>query len=97
MIVSFRNEITRDIYHGVNSKSSRKIPENIKAVAIRKLDGLNSAHQVQDLLAPPGNRLKVLQGSWKGFYSVRVNDQYRIVFRWKGNSAEDVEILDYHD
>jgi proteic killer suppression protein len=64
-------------------------------VALRKLDILNAAHQLDDLRSPPGNRLEALKGSLDGFYSMRVNDQWRMVFRWR-DGAEDVSLVDYH-
>jgi proteic killer suppression protein len=65
-------------------------------MALRKLDVLNAAADLIDLREPPGNRLKALRGDWKGYHSIRVNDQWRIVFRWKDSSAWDVELTDYH-
>ncbi len=96
MITSFGGKTTQDIYDGVNSKDARKIPVDIWRVAARKLDMINAAHLLQDLLVPPGNRLESLKGDLKGFHSIRINDQYRIVFKWLNNNAESVEILDYH-
>jgi len=63
---------------------------------LRKLDMLARAHALIDLRAPPGNRLEALKGEREGFYSLRINDQYRIVFRWQGHGASDVSIVDYH-
>ncbi|OGR83367.1 MAG: plasmid maintenance system killer protein [Elusimicrobia bacterium RIFCSPLOWO2_01_FULL_54_10] len=97
MITSFGDKTTEDIYHGVNSKEARRIPSRIWKVAARKLDMINIAHAFQDLLVPPGNRLEALKGSLKGFHSIRINDQYRVVFKWHNNNAENVRILDYHD
>ena len=97
MITGFGNKTTEDIYHGINSKEARKISSEIWRVAARKLDMINTAHVLQDLLAPPGNRLETLKGNMKGFHSIRVNDQYRIVFKWLNNNAENVRILEYHD
>ena len=69
---------------------------SIEAQACRKLDMLNAARRVQDLVAPPGNRLKKLAGGRAGQWSIRINDQWRICFRWDGEGPEDVEIVDYH-
>ena len=63
---------------------------------LRKLDMLNAAHALLDLRSPPGNRLEGLRGDWRGFHSIRVNDQWRVVFRWSGASAHDVQIVEYH-
>ena len=68
----------------------------IEAVARRKLEQLNQAGQLNDLHVPPGNRLEALKGNRAGQYSIRVNDQFRVCFRWTGADAEDVEIVDYH-
>lgn len=96
MIASFGDTVTRDIYDGENSKAAREIPKLLWPVVARKLDYLNAAHALHDLLAPPGNRLEALKGDMKGFHSIRVNDQYRIVFRWSDGNAYDVQVTDYH-
>jgi proteic killer suppression protein len=64
--------------------------------AIRKLDMLNGAHRLLDLRSPPGNRLEALRGEWRSFHSIRVNDQWRVIFRWVDGAAHDVRLLDYH-
>jgi proteic killer suppression protein len=69
---------------------------NIERVALRRLQALDFASSVEDLLQPPGNRLEKLRGDRDGCWSIRINDQYRVVFRWDGNDAWDVEIVDYH-
>ena|SRR6267154_3737862 len=96
MIASFGDAATRDIADGIDSKSARSVPKAIWNVARRKLDYLHAAHDVMDLSAPPGNRLEKLAGELKGFWSIRVNDQYRIVFKWAQSNADDVRIVDYH-
>jgi proteic killer suppression protein len=96
MIISFGNKAAEDIFHGSNTKDARSIPQTIWGVAARKLDLLNAAGVLRDLASPPGNRLEALKGSLAGFHSIRVNDQYRIVFKWKGLGAAEVQILDYH-
>ncbi len=65
-------------------------------VALRKLAMLDAAHRIEDLLVPPGNRLEMLKGDRAGQWSIRINDQWRVCFRWEGNDAYDVEICDYH-
>ena len=97
MIQSFKDKETEDIYNGINSKDARKIPSQIWNVAARKLDRVNAAHALPDLLIPPGNKLEALKGNLKGFHSIRINDQYRVIFKWSNNNAENVQILDYHD
>lgn len=96
MIISFRTDATRDIYDGEESKAARHVPHTIWGVAQRKLDLLNSAHSLLDLKAPPANRLEALKGNLKGKYSIRINDQYRLVFEFHDGNAYDVDIVDYH-
>jgi proteic killer suppression protein len=73
-----------------------KLPKDIQRTARRKLLYLDDAEDLQDLLAPPGNRLEKLKGNRAGQYSIRINDQWRICFRWISGKAKDVEIVDYH-
>ena len=96
MIITFLSEATRDIYDGSESKLARRIPQNIWQVAHRKLDMLNAAHSLQDLKAPPANRLEALKGKLKGKYSIRINDQCRLVFEFRDGNVYEVEITDYH-
>lgn len=96
MIVSFGSQGTEDLFHGRESKEARKIPRNIWNVAFRKLDMINAAHELKDLLVPPGNRLEKLKGKLSGFHSIRINDQFRIIFIWSESNANSVEIVDYH-
>ena len=96
MIKSFGDRGTEDLYHGRNTSRPRSFPANIVNSALRKLDVIDSAGDVQDLRAPPGNRLEALKGNFQGFYSIRVNDQWRIVFRWDDGVATDVSLADYH-
>ena len=96
MILNFLDRATEDVFNGADTKTARTIPRSIWKVAQRKLDMLNAAHEVQDLKAPPGNRLETLKGDRKGWHSIRINDQYRIVFQWSDGNAKDVGIVDYH-
>jgi proteic killer suppression protein len=96
MILSFGDKATEDIFNGDNTRDARAIPNSLWKTAVRKLDLLNAAQDLLDLRSPPGNRLEALKGSLAGFHSIRVNDQYRIVFRWTGPGAEKVRVLDYH-
>lgn len=96
MIQSFKDDTSRDIYNGVSSKDALRIPASLWRTARRKLDALDGAFELFDLQAPPGNRLEKLRGRFEGHYSIRINDQYRIVFRWTGNDAYEVQITDYH-
>lgn len=96
MILNFADKTTEDIYHGVDSKAARRIPRAVWSAAVRKLDMLNAASDLRDLRVPPANRLEALKGKWSGYYSIRINDQYRIVFRWREGHANEVQITDYH-
>jgi proteic killer suppression protein len=97
MIVSFKDQGTRAILLKMDTRAARKTcPQRLWPVAFRKLMMLQRARQVIDLLEPPGNRLEHLKGDRPGSYSIRINDQYRVCFRWGEGGAEDVEIVDYH-
>ncbi|WP_420627542.1 type II toxin-antitoxin system RelE/ParE family toxin [Candidatus Leptofilum sp.] len=93
MIKSFASAETEKIFRG---KVSRKLPNDIQRTARRKLLYLQDAEDLRDLLAPPGNRLEKLRGNRDGQYSIRINNQWRICFRWENDYALDVEIVDYH-
>lgn len=69
---------------------------SLRKIAARKLDMLDYAHVLDDLKSPPGNRLEALKGNLKGFYSIRINDQWRIIFKWTAQGPDEVEIMDYH-
>ena len=97
MIESFGDGATADLYHGVRSARARRLPADVVPVALRKLDMLNAVQSLEELRSPPGNRLKVLRGTLRGLHSIRVNDQWRIVFRWQGGGAHEVQLTDYHD
>lgn len=97
MILSFGNSGTEDIFNGQPSKASRSVlPINLHGLAKRKLNMLAVATQLIDLRVPPANRLEKLGGRWSGYYSIRINDQWRIVFKWSTSHAETVQIVDYH-
>ncbi len=93
MIRSFKGRDAETIWRGV---PARRLPPGIQSVARRKLRMLNAASGLDDLRIPPANRLEALKGGRKGQFSIRVNDQWRICFRWKEGDAHDVEIVDYH-
>ena len=93
MIRSFIDKEAEKIWDGA---PSRRLPGDIQSVARRKLRMLNNAATLEDLRVPPANRLEALKGSRKGHYSIRINDQWRVCFRWKDADAYDVEIVDYH-
>ena len=96
MIVSFGDRATEDLYHNRPTSRARRFPVEVRDVALVKLDILNAAAALLDLRSPPGNRLEALKGGLKGYHSIRVNDQWRLVFRWEGNNAHDVRLTDYH-
>jgi proteic killer suppression protein len=97
MIRQFANAGTGDIFNGKNSRRARQIcPRGLWRIAARKLDQLDSVDTLDDLKVPPGNRLEALSGDRKGQFSIRINDKYRICFKWESEGPTDVEILDYH-
>lgn len=96
MIKSFGDKATSDLFHGKSSNKVRKLPTQILDSAIYKLDILNAATSLDDLRSPPGNRLEILRGDYKEYHSIRINAQWRIIFRWQDSSACDVAIVDYH-
>jgi len=96
MIASFGDKASGALYHGERGKAIRRFPPAIRGAALRKLDVLNGAAELGDLRSPPGNRLEALRGDLAGLHSIRVNDQWRIVFRWADGDAHDVRIVDYH-
>lgn len=93
MIRSFVDKEAEKVWEG---QPSRRLPHVIQAIARRKLRMLNNAATLDDLRIPPANRLEALRGNRRGQHSIRINDQWRICFRWKNNEAYDVEIVDYH-
>jgi len=93
MIVSFGSSETESIWNGIRVK---KLPMDIQNIGRRKLRMLNNSINLADLRIPPSNRLEKLSGKLKQFYSIRINDQWRIIFIWESGNAFEVEILDYH-
>ncbi len=96
MIRNFKSKRARNIYDGINSQQVRKVPLGLIEKIRRLLDMINAAPAILTLKIPPGNKLKKLGGNLKGFWSLRINDQWRIIFRWVKNDALDVDIIDYH-
>jgi proteic killer suppression protein len=94
-IHSFRDAATEDLFHNRKTSRTRHFPPDILKVALRKLDVLNGAHRLDDLRSPPANRLESLKGDLAEFHSIRVNDQWRLIFRWD-EGAHDVSLTDYH-
>lgn len=93
MIVSFGDKEAEKIWQG---QRSRKLPNQIQEIARRKLRMINSAIDLNDLKIPPANRLEKLSGDLRAFFSIRINDQWRVIFKWSAGNASDVEIVDYH-
>jgi proteic killer suppression protein len=93
LIVNFADRDTENLWE---TGKSRRVPASIREVAGKKLAILDAAGSLSELLVPPGNRLEKLKGNRTGQHSIRINDQYRICFVWKGNDAHDVQIVDYH-
>jgi proteic killer suppression protein len=93
MIVGFRDAETRKIWSGLRS---RRLPSGTQTEALRKLRLINAAKRIDDLRVPPGNQREALRGNRTGQWSIRINDQWRICFRWIEGGADDVEIADYH-
>ena len=93
MIISFGSSETEKIWKG---ERIRRLPKEIQNIGRRKLRMINNSVDLADLRIPPSNRLEKLSGKLKNFYSIRINDQWRIVFKWSGGNASEVEILDYH-
>ena len=96
MIEQFEDRLAQDLFDDVQSSATRRLPSELRRVARRKLLFLHDAAELKDLRVPPGNRLEALKGALKGFYAIRINDQWRVVFRWEGGNAFNVQIVDYH-
>ena len=93
MLTSFGNKNTQKIWEGERVKG---LPTEVQEIARRKLRMLNNSQNLTDLMIPPSNRLEKLKGTLKDFYSIRVNDQWRIIFKWNNGNANEVELIDYH-
>jgi len=96
MIQSFADETTADIFRERNTKAARRIPKSLWRIVQRKLKMLDVAARMDDLESPPGNRLKALRGEMGGRHSIRVNEHYRVTFRWEDGHAFEVAVEDYH-
>jgi len=96
VIETFGNALAEDLFDDKRTKATRAFPPELRRAARRKLLYLHDAAELRDLRVPPGNRLEGLKGNWKGFHSIRVNDQWRVVFQWKNGNAFDVQVVDYH-
>ena len=93
MIKTFGDKESEKIWNGIRSK---KLPNEIQDIARRKFRMINNAQDVNDLRIPPANRLEKLKGDLQEFYSIRINNQWRIIFKWINNDAYEIRIVDYH-
>tara|TARA_R110002049_G_scaffold156002_2_gene320942 strand:- start:1412 stop:1702 length:291 start_codon:yes stop_codon:yes gene_type:complete len=96
VIVSFANKLAEDLFEDKKTKTVIAFPSEIRRKARRKLLYLHDAAELSDLKVPPGNRLEALKGELIGFHSIRINDQWRLVFKWNEGNAHEVSIVDYH-
>ena len=96
MIRGFGNQLAEDLYYDRRTKATRSFPPELRRIARRKILFLHDAAELRDLRSPPGNKLEALRGDRKGSHSIRINDQWRVVFVWKGCEAYEVEVVDYH-
>ncbi len=96
MIGSFGDDLTEKIFRDIRDKGTSRFPQDIRGIAKRKLDMIEFASNIQDLRVPPSNRLEKLTGNLKKFHSIRINDQWRVIFVWKIDTAYKVRIIDHH-
>jgi toxin HigB-1 len=96
LIQSFGDETTADLFRERNTRAARRVPRELWRVSQRKLKALDVAARLDDLTIPAGNRLELLKGEQAGRYSIRINDQYRVTFRWEHGHAYEVRVEDYH-
>jgi toxin HigB-1 len=96
VIESFGNRLAEDLFYDRRSKETRAFPPELLRAARRKILYLHDAADLADLRVPPGNKLEVLRGRWQGYHSIRINDRWRVVFRWQAGRVEDVTVVDYH-
>jgi proteic killer suppression protein len=96
LIQSFRDDATADLFRERNTRAAQRVPREIWRVVQRKLKLLDTAARLDDLAVPAGNRLELLKGDQAGRHSIRVNDQYRVTFRWENGHAREVSVEDYH-
>ena len=96
MIVSFASKMVADIFNGVNSRHARKLPVSLHSKAHRLLDQINATTRIDTLRVPPSNKLSKLTGNYKGFWRLKIDKQWAIIFIWNNGNAENVDIVDYH-
>ncbi|MBW1906644.1 MAG: type II toxin-antitoxin system RelE/ParE family toxin [Deltaproteobacteria bacterium] len=96
MIRSFGNQLAEDLYYDRQTRLTRAFPQELRRAARRKILFLHDAAELRDLRIPPGNKLEALRGKMKGFHSIRINDQWRLLFVWRSGEAYEVQVADYH-
>ena len=96
MIYNFRDKLTEDVFNGLSTRYSRKLPSELHKKAVIKLDQLNAATKIETLKVPPGNKLSKLEGDRSEFWLIKIDKQWAVVFRWEDGNAYDVCIIDYH-
>jgi len=96
MIKSFGSKTAEHIFDGINSKESRKLHSDLHPKAARLLDQLNAMTEIETLYVPPSNNLEKLSGNYKGYWSIRINLKWRVIFKWERSHVWDVDIVDYH-
>jgi proteic killer suppression protein len=96
VIRSFADETSADLFRQRNTRAARRIPQQLWRVVHRKLKLIDAAGRLEDLVVPAGNRLELLKGDQAGRHSIRVNDQFRVTFRWENGHADEVRVEDYH-
>jgi proteic killer suppression protein len=96
MIRNFKSKTAQDIFDGILSRSARKVPADLHNKIRRLFDQINASTKMETMRVPPGNNLEKLKGNLKNYWSVRVNKQWRVIFKWENGDAVDVDVLDYH-
>jgi proteic killer suppression protein len=96
MIINFKSKISQDIYDGKNSRHARLVSSELHGKIVRIFDQINAATKIETLRVPPGNRLEKLTGNLQEYWSIRINKQWRVIFKWNNGDASDVDIVDYH-
>jgi proteic killer suppression protein len=96
MIRSFGNQLAEDLYYDRKTRFTLAFPQELRRAARRKILFVHDAAELRDLRLPPGNKLEALRGKMKGFHSIRINDQWRLLFVWRSNDAYEVQVADYH-
>jgi len=96
MIINFKHELTKNLFEDKETLDTLRLPPSLRRAARRKILYLHDAAELNDLRAPPGNRLEQLKGDIRGYFSIRVNRQWRLIFRWHEGNVTDLELIDYH-